>query len=86
MATFLVVTRYLDLEAVAEVRPRHLAWIAGLYDEGRIVVSGRKSSDDGAVIVLRADDEEAARTLLAADPYAIAGLIDVELTRFEPVR
>jgi uncharacterized protein len=86
MATYLVLTRYLDVEAIAGVRPAHLAWIGEQHDAGRIVISGRRADDTGAVVILRADDEADARALLADDPYVVAGLLEFDLIEFTPVR
>lgn len=67
-----------------ETRPAHVAFLEQLNAEGRLVLAGpfldADGKPDGSLVVVEADSLEAARTLLAQDPYAQAGLF--ELTTF----
>ena len=54
-------------------RADHLAWLNSM--NGTIRIAGPFLADDGetmagSLLILEADDLQAARTLLAADPYA----------------
>ena len=58
-------------------RPAHLEWIDGLGDW--VKLAGPLLSDDGerpigSLIIIEAADLDGARSVFAADPYALAGL------------
>ena len=57
------------------VRPEHRAYVADLFERGRIRMSGPLADDTGAVIVYEAPDLAAATALVAADPYVAAGVV-----------
>ena len=65
------------LEVRKATRPAHLAWIETLAP--RVKIGGPMLADDGqtpvgSMLVVEAETLEAAKTLFAADPYALAGL------------
>ena len=65
------------LEVRKAARPAHLAWIETLSP--RVKIGGPMLADDGqtpagSMLVVEAETLEAAKALLAADPYALAGL------------
>ena len=65
------------LEVRKATRPAHLAWIDQLAP--RVKIGGPMLADDGqtpvgSMLVVEAETLEAAKALLAADPYALAGL------------
>ena len=66
------------LEQVDEHRERHLGFVRGLVDEGRLLAAGRRREGDGSVLLFAGDDPEDALSLLGEDPYALAGLVRYE--------
>jgi uncharacterized protein YciI len=57
------------------VRPEHRAYVADLFEQGNIRMSGPLADDTGAVIVYVADDLDAATALVQADPYVRDGVV-----------
>jgi uncharacterized protein YciI len=84
-AMFVALSTYLKpLEDVNASREHHLKWIAGQFDSGHLLVSGRRNPAVGGVIVGRAASLEAFHALLADDPFVRAGLAHYEVVEFEP--
>lgn len=76
-------SRYLQpLDVIDEHRPAHLAWLQEEVDDGRIVLAGRLDDQSGAVLVTGDMSTDEADTLIAADPYVKAGVVDYETTAF----
>ncbi|MCW2921648.1 MAG: hypothetical protein JWL76_1522 [Thermoleophilia bacterium] len=57
------------------VRPEHRAYVADLFEQGRIRMSGPLADDTGAYILYVADDLAAATALVESDPYVRAGVV-----------
>ena len=58
------------------VRPEHRAYLRGLAEQGILLASGPWAhGEPGALLVFRTDDETTLDALLAADPFARAGLV-----------
>lgn len=58
------------------VRPDHRAYLRGLQEQGTLLASGPWAEGrPGALLVFRTDDAQTLEALLAADPFARAGLI-----------
>ncbi|MBU3673887.1 MAG: GTP cyclohydrolase [Solirubrobacteraceae bacterium] len=73
------------IEEVDRHRERHLGFVRGLVDEGRVLAAGRRDPADGSVLLFAGDDPEDALALLAEDPYALAGLVTYEaVASFSP--
>ena len=73
------------IEEVDRHRERHLGFVRGLVDEGRVLAAGRRQPADGSVFLFAGDDPEDALALLAEDPYALAGVVEYEaLATFLP--
>ena len=66
------------LEEVDVHRERHLGFVRGLVDEGRLLAAGRREAGDGSVLLFAGNDPEDALALLGEDPYALAGLVEYE--------
>jgi hypothetical protein len=66
------------LERRLQVRPAHLAYLAG--QTGRIKVGGPLLGDDdqpiGSLLIIEADDRAAAEAFAAADPYRTEGVFE----------
>lgn len=72
------------LEEVDEHREAHLAFLAGLNEQGRILISGRRSPPAGGVVVIDAADLDEAKAIMAEDPFAKAGVAVYEAYEFTP--
>lgn len=57
------------------VRPEHRKYVADLFAQGRIRMSGPLQGDAGAVLVYEAPSEAEARELVARDPYTREGVV-----------
>src|SRR5690606_4875734 len=59
------------------VRPDHRAYLAGLAEQGQVLAYGRFDDDGapGAVLLFEADSAEQAESLVTADPFVVAGLV-----------
>jgi uncharacterized protein len=84
------------LQARGEARPRHLARLEVLLDEGRLLLAGPRPAIDaedpgpagyaGSLVVAQFDSLGQARAWADADPYVSAGVCDaVEVTPFKRV-
>jgi uncharacterized protein len=73
MTLYVLEYRYTDARIRAGVRPRHLAYMRSLVDNGTLVMAGPWADQSGAMVVFSAEDEEHAWALVQADPYTIEG-------------
>jgi uncharacterized protein YciI len=62
----------------------HRDFLATHYASGTFLMSGRKVPRDGGIIVAHAPSRAALDAVLAADPFARAGLARYEVTEFVP--
>lgn len=62
------------------VRTKHLAYLQGFADAGRIRFAGPLYAADGqpcgSLVVFEANDLDAAREIAEADPYLVEGVFD----------
>ena len=65
-------------EVDAHIEP-HMAWVAGGYDSGVFLASGRKEPRTGGVI-LAVGERSQLETLIATDPFVLAGVAEYEVT------
>ena len=84
MAYFLVTMTHPDGEGWAQHVRAHVDYLLGLIEDGRIRASGPATGlgKRAGFILMTVDSLEEAHRLVAADPFAIEGLID-ELTILE---
>ncbi|GAA2666721.1 MULTISPECIES: YciI family protein [Actinosynnema] len=76
MARFAVELVYADDEAKRlEVRPAHRDYLRELQERGVLLAAGPYADETGALLVYEAADEDELRAVLAADPYAPAGVV-----------
>lgn len=75
-----------DPDRLDEHRPRHKDYLASLYEQGRIVISGPLTDGaPGALLIIDADDAEQVAALLDLDPYWTLGLIaDRQIRSWKP--
>ena len=81
MARFALTYEYADPDLRARVRPRHLDYLGGLHEDGRVVSAGPFGDGSGALVVYEAADLAAAQALVDADPYAVEGVMRAPLLR-----
>ena len=82
---FVFVSEYQKpLAEVDEHREAHLAFLADLNEQGRILISGRRNPPAGGVVIIDADDLEHAKAIMAEDPFAKAGVARYEPYEFTP--
>jgi uncharacterized protein YciI len=83
MKMFILLSTYLrPLDEVDAALSDHIAWVTRGYEEGHILVSGRREPPEGGAVVMRAADEEEVRALLADDPFQARGLARYEVHAF----
>lgn len=65
--------RYTDADLRARVRPRHLAYLRSLLEDGTLVMAGPWADGSGALVLFHADDDAQAQAVVDADPYTVEG-------------
>jgi uncharacterized protein YciI len=84
---FLLLGEYLEpLDVLDAVRPVHRAWLATVADAGRLVLAGRRLSQDGSVVIVLAESQAEAVRLSMQDPYVVNGLARYDVVGFEAAR
>ncbi|MEV4705606.1 YciI family protein [Actinoplanes sp. NPDC049316] len=82
-----MISTYLaPLDEVDKARDDHLAFVAGLEEQGLVVSAGRQEPPVGGVILFDVDSEQEARDLIAQDPYVQRGLAEYAATGWKPTR
>lgn len=61
----------------------HDRYIDTLHERGIVVLAGPTIEPPTGMVFFRAADEDEARTIMAADPCAIAGIVDMTLHAFD---
>ncbi len=75
MAWYTVDTTYVDdREKLLQVRPTHRAYLAGLVEQGSVLVAGPWADDTGGFVVYQVTDRAQLDQLLADDPYTLEGV------------
>jgi uncharacterized protein YciI len=84
---YLLLGEYLEpLEVLDRVRPVHRAWLGTVADAGRLVLAGRKLTQDGSVVIVLAESLADAVVLSQQDPYVRNGLARYDVVGFEAAR
>lgn len=78
----LTLTYLQPADVVAQARPAHLEWIEQEVGRGRLVLTGRLESQTGGVLITGDISVEDAETLIALDPYHLAGLVRYDRVSF----
>lgn len=68
-------------EVDAHIEP-HLAWVAGGYDSGTFLASGRKEPRTGGVILAQGERSQL-EAFVATDPFVLADVADYEITQVQ---
>ena len=76
-----------DSAALDAARAEHRAYLGALVEQGAIAASGPYvDADPSALLLFRADSAEEVRSLLDADPFQIAGLVEqTTITQWNPI-
>jgi uncharacterized protein len=78
----LTLTYVQPADLVDQTRPAHLDWLRDEVARGRLVLTGRLESGTGGVLVTGDISTEEAESLMANDPYHLAGLVRYERVGF----
>jgi uncharacterized protein YciI len=86
---FMMFVEIVDFPRLRELLPKHLAWLTRQVEDGRIVVTGGLSEEDGsegnrALAIVRAPSLQAARELVADDPFFVAGVCRLTFRQYTP--
>jgi uncharacterized protein YciI len=78
-----------DFTKLRELLPKHLAWLTRKFEDGRMVVTGGLSEEDGsegnrALAILRAPSIQAARELVMDDPLFAEGVCRLTFRQYTP--
>jgi uncharacterized protein YciI len=75
-----------DKAKIAEVRPVHRQYLAGLCQRGQLAASGPFTDDSGALIIYEAGSREEAEQILQGDPFFKNGIfVRYQLRPWNPV-
>jgi uncharacterized protein YciI len=78
----LTLTYLQPTDVVAQTRPAHLDWIKDEVARGRLILTGRLESQTGGVLITGDISTEDAESLMAHDPYHVAGLVRYDRVGF----
>ncbi|HEX7557246.1 MAG TPA: YciI family protein [Leptolinea sp.] len=86
MKHFLIDIKYLvPVEQLAEILPKHRAFLQTGYDRNLLLLSGPKEPRIGGLIVARAKTLSELGTFFDNDPYKINNLAAYTIIEFNPV-
>ena len=86
---FMMFVEIVDFTKLRELLPKHLAWLTRKVEDGRIVVTGGLSEEDGsegnrALAILRASSLQAAQELVVDDPFFVEGVCRLTFRQYTP--
>jgi uncharacterized protein YciI len=84
---FAAIIEYIqDKAKIAEVRPVHRQYLAGLIANKQLAATGPFTDDSGALIIYEAGSKEEAEGFIKADPFNKAGVfVSYVLRPWNPV-
>jgi uncharacterized protein YciI len=75
-----------DKARIAQHRPAHRQYVAGLRERGQLAASGPFTDDSGALIIYEAGSREEAEAILKGDPFFQSGIfLSYTLRPWNPV-
>ncbi|GAA5514855.1 hypothetical protein Dcar01_03618 [Deinococcus carri] len=84
---WIITSRYLKpAQALADVTPRHRAWLDQHYRSGLFLVSGRKVDGTGGVLLAQAESQAQLEEVFRDDPFVLEGCSEYTYTPFTPVK
>jgi uncharacterized protein YciI len=78
----LTLTYLQPTDVIAQTRPAHLDWLTDEVARGRLILTGRLESQTGGVLITGDISIEDAESLMAHDPYHVAGLVRYDRVGF----
>lgn len=78
MAAYAVTYAYVpETEEMVAVRPSHVDFLAGLHEQGTLLVSGRLTEAEplGALLIIRGDSVEEVSQVMDQDPFYAGGFV-----------
>jgi uncharacterized protein YciI len=63
-----------DAATITKARPAHRDYLAGLIQQGKLVISGPFTDDRGGLLIYEADTSAEVEKLIAGDPFATQGV------------
>jgi len=63
-----------DASIIAKARPAHREYLTGLFQQGKVVISGPFADDRGGLLVYEAETSAEVEKLVAEDPFAKQGV------------
>jgi uncharacterized protein len=69
-------------DVIAQTRPAHLDWLKDEVARGRLILTGRLESQTGGVLITGDISIDDAESLMAHDPYHVAGLVRYDRVGF----
>ncbi|MGH3352790.1 MAG: YciI family protein [Nocardioides sp.] len=89
MSLFAVTYRYAAGSATGrdDHRPSHLEFLTGLYETGRLVVSGPTDAsgpEPGALLIVRGESLAEVEKIMAQDPFAGRGYVERTVRSWDP--
>ena len=87
MPKFAVEYSYIeDVPRRHAVRPEHRDYLRALADQGKVLVAGAWTADNGGLLVFETEDETELQGILDKDPYKSAEVIAAtKVTPWTPV-
>jgi uncharacterized protein YciI len=87
MNIFIIILKYIKpLEIINLYRKEHLFFLATYYDNGLLLISGRKVTQEGGVIVAISNSKEEINDFIKLDPFFIHQLAEYKVHEFAPTR
>jgi len=83
---YAAILHMLDPEKNEKVRPRHIAYLDKLQQEGKIWGRGPFADGSGGLVVYIADSWEEAKQLAENDPHVLEGSRRLELKEWRAIR
>lgn len=84
---FLALLTYIrPLDEIEAHIPSHARYLADLYAQGQMRLSGRRHPRTGGFMLFTAADRQQAEDLLARDPFHALGLARYELIELQPTQ
>ena len=86
---FMMFVEIVDATKIPELLPKHLAWLTRHVEDGRIVVTGGLSEEDGsesnrALAIVRVPSLQAAQELVMDDPFFVEGVVRLTFRQYTP--
>jgi uncharacterized protein YciI len=84
---FVVILKYkVSLDEVLKARPAHIEFLDKFYKNNKIIISGRKYSDDGGVIVINSNTNDEVDKIMKQDPFIRNNIASYELIGFNATK